>query len=150
MIKGKSANLRKGRYSEPGRIYLVTVITRERAKVFNNWEAARPVIESLKATTSSGATLTYVIMPDHIHWLVQLGESDPLSDVVQKFKSTASRRFNRLNGTVGSLWQKGFHERAIRHDEDVLAAARYIVANPLRAGLVRSVREYSMWDAAWL
>jgi hypothetical protein len=48
------------------------------------------------------------------------------------------------------VWQKGFYDRALRSDEDVAAVARYIVANPLRAGLVDSVREYPFWDAIWV
>ena len=42
------------------------------------------------------------------------------------------------------------YDHALRADEDVLAAARYIVANPLRAGLVGSIRDYPFWDAVWL
>ena len=42
------------------------------------------------------------------------------------------------------------HDRALRRDEDLLAVARYIVANPLRAGLVRRVGDYPLWDAVWL
>jgi hypothetical protein len=53
-------------------------------------------------------------------------------------------------GAEGPVWQSGFHDRALRHDEDLLDAARYIVANPLRAGLVKSLRMYSHWDACWL
>ena len=35
-------------------------------------------------------------------------------------------------------------------DEDLVAVARYIVANPVRAGLVKNVRDYPHWDAVWL
>ena len=35
----------------------------------------------------------------------------------------------------------GFHDRALRRDEDTLSTARYIVANPLRAGLVKNIRD---------
>jgi hypothetical protein len=48
------------------------------------------------------------------------------------------------------MWQKGFHDRAIRREEDLRAVARYIIANPLRAGLVRRVHDYPLWDAIWL
>jgi putative transposase len=55
-----------------------------------------------------------------------------------------------LRRVAGPLWQKGFHDHAVRGDEDMRALARYVVANPVRAGLVRSVREYPHWDARWL
>ena len=48
------------------------------------------------------------------------------------------------------LWQAGFHDRALRAEVDVRAAARYLVANPLRAGLVVSVGDYPYWNAIWL
>ncbi|MCY1446959.1 hypothetical protein D9M71_635550 [compost metagenome] len=48
------------------------------------------------------------------------------------------------------IWQKGFHDHALRHDEDLQDVARYIVANPLRAGLVKRAGDYPLWDAAWL
>jgi hypothetical protein len=38
----------------------------------------------------------------------------------------------------------------LRRQDDVRAVARYIVANPLRAGLVRDIGDYSHWDAVWL
>ncbi|MEW2970339.1 transposase, partial [Pseudomonas aeruginosa] len=39
---------------------------------------------------------------------------------------------------------------ALRKDEDVRVAARYIIANPIRAGLVRKAGEYPHWDCVWL
>jgi putative transposase len=56
----------------------------------------------------------------------------------------------RAGCTPHRLWQKGYHDRAIRREEDLLAVARYIVANPLRAGLVKRVGDYPLWDAVWL
>ena len=40
------------------------------------------------------------------------------------------------------LWQDGFYDHVLRREEDSLAIAAYIVANPVRAGLVKSVTEY--------
>jgi putative transposase len=38
----------------------------------------------------------------------------------------------------------------LRNEESVIDAARYIIANPLRAGLVKRVGDYPLWDAVWL
>jgi REP element-mobilizing transposase RayT len=89
-------------------------------------------------------------MPDHFHWLITINGSRPLSVSVNTVKSWATRRINRLAGFTGRLWSPGFYDRAIRKEEDLGAVARYIVANPLRAGLVRSIRDYPHWDAKWL
>jgi len=65
-------------------------------------------------------------------------------------KASASRRIRALGGGHADFaWQPGFHDRAIRSDEDLQALARYVVANPLRAGLVTSIGRYSHWDAVW-
>jgi REP element-mobilizing transposase RayT len=46
--------------------------------------------------------------------------------------------------------QRAFYDHALRQDEDVQGVARYIVANPLRAGLVENIGDYPLWDAIWL
>jgi len=88
-------------------------------------------------------------MPDHLHWLVELSDVD-LSRLVLRVKSCSAIALNRALGQCGRLWQKGFHDHALRKDEDLRAVARYVVANPLRAGLVDSVGDYPHWDAPWL
>jgi hypothetical protein len=51
----------------------------------------------------------------------------------------------------GRLWQAGYFDRVLREDDSTFAVARYIVQNPVRAGLVRSPVEYpfcgsSIWS----
>ena len=141
-----SRRLRTGRTSIPGQVYLVTTVTRERETVFEDLPAARQTIRSLMKSDARGhaTTLAFVLMPDHLHWMLQLGNSLSLSRVVQQMKSFSAH----AAGTA--LWQPGFHDHALRSDEDMQAAARYLVANPLRAGLVRHIGDYPHWDAVWL
>lgn len=82
-------------------------------------------------------------MPDHFHLLMQL-QRGSISKLVGRMKSLSARSVGR------AIWQDGFHDHALRREEDVLGIARYILANPLRAGLVRHIGEYPHWDAAWL
>jgi len=147
-----AANLRTGRFSENGRIYLITTATVERSPVFTDFVLARQAIHALRKCdeTDETRTLCFVLMPDHLHWLFELC-SDDLSGAVRRFKSTGSRWINRTRDTPGApLWQAGFHDHALRREEDMQGIARYIVANPLRAGLVSRIGEYPHWDAAWL
>ena len=96
-------------------------------------------------------TLAFVVMPDHIHWLFVLAKNISLSSVVANMKRHSARQINKSCGCQGSrIWQRGFHDHALRREEDVIHVARYIVANPLRAGLVSRIGDYSLWDAAWL
>ncbi len=145
-------HLRRGRVSESGRIYLITTVTHGRARLFDDLRLARSTIAHLRHADAQGrsTTLAWVLMPDHLHWLVQL-ESGSLSRLVAGFKAASARAINHLLHTPGQpRWQTGFHDHALREEEDLSALARYIVANPLRAGLVASVRAYPHWDAVWL
>ena len=144
-------DLRKGRYSEPGRPYLVTTVVENREKLFKDFWLARLLVAELRATTDQGIveSLAWVIMPDHLHWLL-IPKAGALEIVMQRTKSLSAISINRALGRRGPVWQKGYHDRALRREEDLLAMARYIVANPLRAGIARSLADYPHWDAIWL
>ncbi|HRP77018.1 MAG TPA: transposase [Rhodocyclaceae bacterium] len=152
VMHAHSSALRRGRHSEPGRIYLLTTVTRARERIFADFVLARLAIAQMRQITARGYchTLAFVLMPDHLHWLIQLSEHD-LSRVVGGFKANSARRVNRQRNTPGlPVWQHGFHDRAVRRDEDLIALARYVVANPLRAGLAARPGDYPHWDAIWL
>ncbi|MEZ2419222.1 transposase [Luteibacter sp. RCC_6_2] len=146
-----SRDLRHGRVSEPGRIYLVTTTTWNRAPLFRDIAFARRasrICHSPKAWKDARC-LAWVLMPDHWHGLIELHDGD-ISRVVARYKAMVSSSIKRSTGRVSPVWQKSFHDRALRKDDDVKAAARYIVANPLRAGLVDRIGDYPYWNAAWL
>ena len=141
-----SSHLRTGRHSQAGRVYLVTAVTAQRVPVFSDFRAARQLIRKLhhEAHAPIATTLAYVVMPDHLHWLIQLGEVESLSRCVQRIKSMATHAIGP------GLWQRGFHDRAARQEDDLASMARYIVSNPVRAGLVSRVGAYPHWDAIWV
>ena len=144
--------LRKGRHSEPGNYYFVTATTAERHPWFAKLHPARLVVQEMKRLHDSSAveSLAWVLMPDHLHWLFVLGEAQSLGQLLNALKGSSARTINRLTGRVGPVWQPAYHDHALRGDEDLRAVARYIVANPLRAGLVKTLGDYPHWDAVWL
>ena len=95
-------------------------------------------------------TIAFVIMPDHLHWLMQLGDGASLSRTMHALKSYSAKRIRRLTGIYGPVWHSGYHDRAVRRERDLRTLARYVVANPLRAGLVEDIGKYPHWDAVWL
>ena len=139
--------LRQGRVSRLGQIYLITTVTLKREPLFANLRAGRHVVRELMSSDTE--TLAFVVMPDHVHWLMQL-HGTPLHALVQRMKSLSAVAVNRELGRSEAVWQPGYHDRAMRRDEDLRAAARYIVANPLRAGLVHNLLDYPLWDACWM
>ncbi|WP_448227828.1 REP-associated tyrosine transposase [Pseudoxanthomonas mexicana] len=94
--------------------------------------------------------LAWVLMPDHGHWLVQVGDGDHLASIMNRIKSATARAYNEEARRTGALWARAYHERLLRGGDDVRAAARYLVANPVRAGLVERVGDYPFWDAVWI
>ena len=142
--------LRTGRHSCTGQIYLITTVTRDRDPLFSDLYLGRAVVQALRDARLSTRSLAFVIMPDHLHWLMQLREGYDLSDVVHFVKSDSARMVNRLRRGSGSVWQKGFHDRALRREELLQVHARYIVNNPVRAGIVDSPLRYSLWDSVWV
>ncbi|WP_296409958.1 transposase [Zoogloea sp.] len=89
-------------------------------------------------------SLAWVLMPDHLHWLIQLGQGVSLSMPIRTLKGRSARALGH------PVWQRAFHDRALRREDDVVSVARYIVANPVRAGLVSRVGDFPHWDAVWL
>ncbi|MDO8263861.1 MAG: transposase [Gallionella sp.] len=139
-------NLRKGRVSLPNHAYLVTAVTASRKPAFISFAAARAAVRCFhdKDVVRRAQTLAFVIMPDHVHWLLQLEEDGSLSEVVRLYKTKVSLTLRQR------VWQRGFHDHALRDDENLSDIACYIIANSLRSGLANSVGEYPHWDAIWL
>lgn len=143
--------LRKGRFSEHGRTYLITTVIQSRRPIFSDWRIGRLLVEELRTTEKSGLvqSLAWVVMPNHLHWLVTLQSGD-LPALMRRIKGHSAISINRALRSHGQIWQKGFHDHALRKDEDLQTVARYIVANPLRAGVVEKIGDYPLWDAIWL
>jgi REP element-mobilizing transposase RayT len=144
--------LRKGRISQAGAIYSVTTITFEREKIFNDFKSARLLIQTLRQSELDqySETIGFVVMPDHLHWLFKLNQSMKLSALMMRIKGRSARHINLLRQSNKPIWQSGYYDHCLRNDEDLLKHMRYIVANPLRAGLVSTLRCYPHWDCIYL
>ena len=145
-------HLRLGRQSIPGQLYLLTTVTSQRQPIFLNMEMARAAarIVANPDIWMSSHCLCWVLMPDHLHALVELGDGANLSTTMKRIKGTTARSLNQLVARRGPLWAQGFHDHALRKDEDVEKVARYIIGNPVRSGLVDDPLDYPYWDAWFL
>lgn len=144
--------LRKGRSSESGRAYLITFTTYGRLGLFRDFARAAITCRAISGSLSSDeATLVcWVLMPDHFHAVLRLTGQACLSRCVQKLKGRSSMVCRKTMRRPAPVWARAFHDHAVRDDEDLATLARYVVANPVRAGLVDNVLEYSWWDAEWM
>lgn len=151
MPRFSTRRLRLGRTQEIGGYYLITAATLNRRPVFGDWVQGRMVVEQFRRADESGntQTLAFVVMPDHFHWLLQL-RSGSLASLMCEVKGKSALLINQAMKGKGPIWQRGYHDRAIRREDDLKPAARYIIYNPVRAGLVTRAQDYPLWDAAWL
>ena len=145
-------NFLKGRVSMPGHAYHITTCTEDRQPLFKDFQNGRLLINEMRQLNDDKLvnSLAWVIMPDHLHWLFQLNEPLNLSELVKRLKARSSLAINARIGRQGPIWQRGFHDHAIRDDESLRTVARYIIANPLRADIVKNIGDYPLWDAIWL
>ena len=146
-----SPRLLRGRYSRSGAHYVVTTVALNREPLFARHTCACAVVgELLRAETKGWVrNLTWVVMPDHLHWLFELRGGD-LSRCVQAFKSRSARAINLACGTSGPVWQAGSYDRCLRGDKDLAGQARYIATNPLRSRLVEALADYPYWRCPWI
>ncbi len=103
----------------------------------------------LRADEGECDNLAYVVMPDHIHWLLHLRGGVMLHEVVRRLKGRSARRLNMARTSPSRIWQKSFHDHALRAEEDIEGVANYLIQNPIRAGLVRDLDEYPFWWSIW-
>lgn len=125
------------------RRYSLTLCTAGRRLAFQDPNIVRIVTSQflLTARQEHFAVLAYCFMPDHVHLLVEA-----LSDGadLQRFVKLAKQRAAFICRGVlsGRLWQPSYYDRVLRDSESTLATARYILENPVRAGMVSTIEDY--------
>lgn len=132
--------------------YFLTISSLFRRPLFLDPDAARAVARTQADAGIWGRSrcLAWVLMPDRWHGLVVMGEGDSLDPLVRRFKAISARGVQSRFRINGWLWAKGYNERKLESQQDLLAVARHLVANPVRTGLVKSVGAYPYWDSVWL
>jgi putative transposase len=98
-------------------------------------------------TALSVKVYAFCLMTNHVHLLLDPGD-DPTS-LAKLMKALAARTThyrNRLEGRSGTLWESRYKSSLVQTDSYLLACSRYIEMNPVRAGMVANVREYT-WSS---
>jgi len=123
--------------------YSLTICTQDRHSAFGDAILAKSVCtQFLHIGVDYGfEIIVHCVMPDHAHALVQgLREDSCFVKFVSMFKQRSAYAYRSANGH--RLWQEGFFDHVLRDDESLLGVAAYIVNNPIRAGLCRTLAEY--------
>jgi putative transposase len=96
----------------------------------------------LRAADEQGFVIVaYCFMPDHLHLLIE-GETESSDCLRFIARAKQCAGFYYAKTFSGRLWQRYGFEHVLRDDEITTVVARYILENPVRAGLVQSVEKY--------
>jgi len=134
-------------WQEPGSVYFIPWRCKKSEVLLP--EERTITLEALLYWDSRKWTLyAAVIMPDHVHAVVQplplhqrAGVFD-LAEIIHSVKSFSVHQINRLRGPKGSLWQDERYDRIVRDEEEFLEKWQYIMNNPLKQELVQRWEDY--------
>ncbi|RXR21634.1 transposase [Flavobacterium stagni] len=163
-MKNRKANRLKGYDYSKNNLYFVTICVQDRVCCFgsvipinsaNHLEQHLPDEKAVMNLNSYGIIVqkqiewlsqqysyidlhNYVIMPNHIHMLLEIDSNriankevkiKSLSSLIGAFKTTSSKLIHE-SGYLGFSWQRSFHDHIIRNEKAYRNISRYIDLNP--------------------
>ena len=91
--------------------------------------------------------LAWVIMPNHVHLLIETKGGFALGDVIHSWKSYTSLKANKALSRNGDFWAPDYFDRYIRNHDHYQRVVRYIHNNPVKAGLAADSKDWP-WSSA--
>jgi REP element-mobilizing transposase RayT len=119
-------------------VFFITCCAKERIqKPFAVPSTALGLRDSIRHRVQSRIWWVYAacIMPDHVHVVLRFSQGVDVAKCIRDWKRWTSRAF-------GFEWQRDFFEHRLRHDESFDEKTRYVLENPVRAGLVEDWRAW--------
>jgi putative DNA methylase len=92
--------------------------------------------------------LAWVVMPNHVHVLIEQLPGHRLGDIVQSWKSFTAKKINQRVGANGTLWAPDYFDKVIRSEEHYANAVEYIDFNPVKAGLAGTPQDWMFSSAS--
>ena len=123
--------------------YFLTTCTAFRRPSFRSPDVVQAVLSQIRQSCEllDFALIAYCFMPDHLHLLVAAESEDAdVTAFVKRFKQLTGFGYKKTHSQP--LWQPGYHDRILRDDEASVAVVRYVLENPVRAGLSGRIGEY--------
>ncbi|MEB3179970.1 MAG: transposase [Nostocaceae cyanobacterium] len=142
----KVFNRRLPHWELDGAVYFIT---------FNTWEKLELCVEARQVVFNSCLffnhkrykIFTLVIMPDHVHmliqpWLKSEREYWSLSSIMNSIKGYSSKQIPTVMKHIGTVWQDERYDHIIRNDQEFHNTWEYIRQNPVKAGLSDTPEDY--------
>lgn len=129
-------------YSTPGMVAHIIIGALNKKPYFKKHECADAIIKIIIETAKekSNKLYAYCVMPDHIHILTESSESCSIIDYVRLVKGRFSAHCRDAGWNI--RLQRSFYDHMVRKNEDVEELSRYILGNPVRAGIESSFGKY--------
>jgi putative transposase len=140
---------RQARLDAAGILHHVMIRGIERRKIFRNDEDRNDLIERLARLLPETKTACYAwaLIPNHAHFLLRSGPSG-IASLMRRLLTGYVVSFNRRHRRAGQLFQNRYKSIICQEDPYFKELVRYIHLNPLRAGLVTTVRELDRFPYA--
>ncbi|NOZ25656.1 MAG: transposase [Nitrospirae bacterium] len=131
-----------------GFVYHVLNRGNGRQRVFHRSRDYRTFVELMMDAKArySVKVFAFCLMPDHFHMILMPTKAEDLSKWMQWLMTSHVRRYHRDNGTSGHVWQGRYKSFVVQSGEHLLTGLKYVEANPVRAGLVKSAKEW-LWSS---
>ena len=84
---------------------------------------------------------SFCLMGNHYHLLIETPDAN-LSQGMRQLNGVYTQRFNRSHGRVGHVFQGRYKSILVQKESYLLELSRYVVLNPVRAGMVRSAKDW--------
>ena len=133
---------RQPRLDAPSLLQHVMARGIERRKIFRDDKDRKSFLERLALILEETQTQCYAwsLIPNHFHLLLRTGPT-PLSKVMRRLMTGYAVTFNKRHKRIGHLFQNRYKSIACEEDPYLLELIRYIHLNPLRADLVKDLKE---------
>ena len=127
----------------PGALYHLTARGNGRAAIFLDDSDRRAFLSILEDVVERYNWIChgYCLMGTHYHLLIETPDGN-LSEGMRQLNGVYTQAFNRRRGTVGHVFQGRFKSIVVDKDSYLLELCRYIVLNPVRAGMVGHPKDY--------
>jgi len=131
------------RLEYPGAVYHVTSRGNAQSDIFICDDDREIFVRLLRDEIDQQGWLCYAwcLMDNHYHFLIETPEAN-LSRGMQRLNGRYTQGFNRRHSRVGHVFQGRYKAILIEKDAHLLELCRYIVLNPVRAGMVEDVSQW--------
>jgi putative transposase len=138
------------RFQQSGQSHFLTFSCFRRQPNFNSAEIYDLLVQCLENMRRRFALCIYgyVVMPEHVHLLVNEPKQASLADAIHFLKLSFAKQLRSRGSAVepGSFWQKRYYDRNVRDVREFMIKLRYLHRNPVKRGLVKEPGEWK-WSS---